>query len=184
MYHVPELPQGKILRKRVRTIRNSLGNRTFQIVSIWQTFHHHYRSPSFIQRFKCKRTIKNKSKPLHASYWPTNIISFWYQTNRGEQNGTDRLYIPKSSWVGNTPSEYDEKFVIASINAFINYLELIDNAIQIKAPYELIKKRAKNKGLLNADLNTQLTTKHSKHSASGQLKTHNQIQFHSKFANN
>ena len=49
------------------------------------------------------------------------------------------------------PSEYDEEFVVASINAFINNLELIDNVIlnnlanQNKAPYEHIKKRAEIK---------------------------------------
>ena len=86
-------------------------------------------------------------------------------------------------------SEYDEEFVVASINAFINNLDLIDNVIlnnlanQNKAPFELIKKRAKNKGLLDSNLNTQLTTKHSKHSSRGQMQTHNHIQFHSKFAN-
>ena len=86
------------------------------------------------------------------------------------------------------PSEYDKEFVVASINALINNLKLIDNVIlndlanQNKALYELIKKRAKNKGLLDSNLNTQLTTKHSKHSARGQLQTPNKIQFHSKFA--
>ena len=54
------------------------------------------------------------------------------------------------------PSEYDEEFVVASINAFNNDLELIDNVIlnnlanQNKAPYELIKKHAENKEVLNA----------------------------------
>ena len=87
------------------------------------------------------------------------------------------------------PSEYDDQFVVASINAFINDLELIDNVIlnnlanQNKAPYELIKKRAKNKGLLDSNSNTQLTNQHSKHSTHGQLRTHNQFQSHSKIAN-
>ena len=46
-------------------------------------------------------------------------------------------------------SEYDEEFVVASFNAFINTLKLIDNVIlnnlanQNKAPYELFKKREK-----------------------------------------
>ena len=67
-------------------------------------------------------------------------------------------------------------------------LELIDNVIvnilanQNKAPYELIKERAKNEGLMDANLNTQLTTKRTKHSACGQLQSDNQIQFHSKSA--
>ena len=56
-------------------------------------------------------------------------------------------------------------------------------ANQNKAPFELIKKRAKNKGLLDANSNAQLTTEHSKHSARIQSQTHTQIQFLSKFAN-
>ena len=82
------------------------------------------------------------------------------------------------------PSKYDKELT----SAFINNLELIDNVIlnnltnQNKAPYEMIEKRVKNKGMLDASLNIQLTTQHSKHSASGQLQTHNQIQFHSKSA--
>ena len=46
------------------------------------------------------------------------------------------------------PSAYDEESVIASINSFINNLEMIDNiklnaiANQIKAPYWLIEKHA------------------------------------------
>ena len=87
------------------------------------------------------------------------------------------------------PSEYDEEFGVASTNAFINDLKLIDNVIlnnlanQNKAPYELIKKCAKNKGLLDANSNTQLTNEHSKHSTHGQLRSHNQIQSHLKIAN-
>ena len=79
------------------------------------------------------------------------------------------------------PSKYDEEFVVASNNAFINDLELFDNVIlnnlanQNKAPYELIKKRAKNKGSLDANSNTLLTTEHSKHSTLSQSQTHNQI---------
>ena len=45
------------------------------------------------------------------------------------------------------PSEYDKEFVVASINTFINSLEMIDNVILIiltkqnRAPYDLIKKK-------------------------------------------
>ena len=89
----------------------------------------------------------------------------------------------------NPPSQYDEEFVVASINAFINNLELIDNVIlnnlanQNKAPYELIKKRAKNKGLLDAISNTHLTNDYSKHSTHGQLRTEIRFHSHSKIAN-
>ena len=87
------------------------------------------------------------------------------------------------------PSEYDEKFVVASINFFINDLELIDNVIvnnltnQNKAPYGLIKKRGENKGLLNATSNNHSTYEHSKQSTHGQLQTKTSIESHSKIAN-
>ena len=83
-------------------------------------------------------------------------------------------------------SKYDEELVVASIRIFINNLEMIANvflnnlANQNKAPYELIKKRAKIEGLLNAASNTHLTKKHSKHSATGHCHTNNRNQFHSK----
>ena len=87
-------------------------------------------------------------------------------------------------------SEYDEEFVVASIRTFINNLKMIDNVIlknlanQNKVPCELIKKRAQNKGLLNAASNIQLTTEHSKLSAIGHFQTNNRNQLHSKHAKN
>ena len=87
-------------------------------------------------------------------------------------------------------SEYDEEFVAAAINTFINNLELIDNVIlnklanQNKAPYDLIKKRAEKKGLLDARINAQLTSKHSKHSVSDQLLPKNRIQSNSNSVQN
>ena len=84
------------------------------------------------------------------------------------------------------PSKYDEEFIVASIRTFINNLEIIDNVIlnnlanQKKAPYELVKKRAKNKGLLNSPSNNQIAMKHSKHSATGHCQTKNRKQSHSK----
>ena len=83
------------------------------------------------------------------------------------------------------PSEYDEEFVVASINKFINNLEMIDNVIlnqlanQNKAPCDLIKKRAEIKGRLDARTNAQSTIKHSKHSINGQLLLKNRIQSNS-----
>ena len=88
------------------------------------------------------------------------------------------------------PSEYDEEFVVAAINTFINNLEMIDNVIlnqlanQNKAPYDLIKMRAENKGFLDATTNAQLTIKHSKHSVSGQLLPKNRVQSNSNSVQN
>ena len=82
-------------------------------------------------------------------------------------------------------SEYDDELVVASINIFLNNLEIIDNVIlnklpnQYRAPYDLIKKRAENKGLLDASSNAQATTKHSKHSDSGQSLPKSKIQSNS-----
>ena len=64
----------------------------------------------------------------------------------------------------------------------INNVILNNLAHQNKAPYDLIKKRAENKGLLEASSNAQLTTKHSKHSNSGQLLPKNKIQSNSNSA--
>ena len=86
------------------------------------------------------------------------------------------------------PSEYDEEIVVASIKTFITNLEIFDNVIlnnlanQNEALYELTKKRAKKKGLKNANSNVQLTTKHSKHSAIGQSQIGNKNQFQSELA--
>ena len=98
--------------------------------------------------------------------------------------------VTKSGWISNTSQEYDEELVVASINAFKNNLELIDNFIlnnlvyQNKAPYELIKTGAENEELLDASLKGQFTTEHSKHSADGQLLPQKQIQSNSKLAHN
>ena len=64
----------------------------------------------------------------------------------------------------------------------IDIVILNNLANQNKAPYELIKKGAKNKEILNANSNAQLTTEHSKHSALGQSQTSNKNQFQSQLA--
>ena len=67
---------------------------------------------------------------------------------------------------------------------------MIDNVIlnnlanRNEAPNQLIKKRAKNKGLLNATSNIQLAMKHSKHSETGHCQNNKTNQFHSKSAEN
>ena len=185
----PELPRGKLLGKRIRTIRGSLGNRTFQILSIWKTFHRHYRPSSLISAFNASE--RSKTSQSRLTRWIDRLIPIHFDIRHlaGNKMGLKDYMSRSPVSLAKPPSEYDEEFVVASINAFINKLELIDNVIlnnmskQNKAQFELIKKRAKNKGLLDANLNTQLTTKHSKQSARGQLQTHNQIHFHSKFVN-
>ena len=66
---------------------------------------------------------------------------------------------------------------------------MIDNVIlnnladQNKAPSELIKNKAKNKGLLDFKSNNQLINEHSKHSTHNQLRTQHQVHSHLKIAN-
>ena len=66
----------------------------------------------------------------------------------------------------------------------IDNVTLNNMANHNKAPYELIKKRAKNKKLLNAASKTQLAMKYSKHSATGHCQTNNTNQSHSNSAVN
>ena len=75
------------------------------------------------------------------------------------------------------PNEYDEEFVVASINGIINNLEMIDNVIpnnlanRIMAPCQLIKKRAEDKRLQSSCSNSQLKVQHFADSGSGHLQT-------------
>ena len=101
-----------------------------------------------------------QSKTSHSrlTRWIDQLILFHFDIKHLAGNKMGLIdYMPQNlAGMAIPPSEYDEEFVVASINAFINNLELIDNVIlnnlgnQNKAPYELIKKRAKNKGLLDA----------------------------------
>ena len=73
------------------------------------------------------------------------------------------------------PSEYDEEFAVASVNTFINNLEVIDNHIlneianQNMAPCQLIKKRADYKRTTINNSKINLNPYSFKNSASGQL---------------
>ena len=134
---------------------------------------------------------RSKTSQSRLTRWIDRLIPFHFDIKHLAGNKMGLIDYMSRNPVGLAvpPSEYDEEFVVASINAFINDLELIDNVIlnnlanQNKAPYELIKKRAKNKGLLDATSNTQITYAHSKHSTHGQLRTKTSIQSHPKIAN-
>ena len=127
-----------------------------------------------------------KTSQSQLTNWIDRLIPFHFDIKHFAGNKMVLIDYMSQNSVGLAlpPGEFDEEIVVASINTFMNNLEVIDNVIsnnlanRTKAPYELIKKRAKNKGLLDANLNTRLTTKHSKHSARGEMQTHNQIQFH------
>ena len=73
----------------------------------------------------------------------------------------------KSGGISIAPSEYNEEFVVvASINSFVNCLEMIDNLILNElanrklAPYGLSKKCAKNERIKEGQSKSQLNSKH------------------------
>ena len=66
----------------------------------------------------------------------------------------------------------------------IDNVILINLANQNRAPCDLIKKLAENKGFLDASLNAQLTNKHYKHSDSGQSQPKSKIQSNSNCVQN
>ena len=73
------------------------------------------------------------------------------------------------------PSEYDEEVVVASVNSFINNLDMIDylilNQLARKklAPYRLIKKRAENERTIIMQTHSQVHSKHFIHGISDQI---------------
>ena len=135
---------------------------------------------------------RSKTSESRLTRWIDRLIPFHFDIKHlaGIKMGLIGYISRNQVGLAIPPSEYDEEFVVTSIRAFNNNLEMIDNVIlnnranQNKAPYELIKKRAKNKGLLNAASNTQLAMKHSKHSATGHCQTKNTNQSHSTSAKN
>ena len=134
---------------------------------------------------------RSKTNQSRLTRWIDPLIPFHFDINlAGSKMGLIDYISRNPVGLAIPPSEYDKEFVVASIRAFINNLEMIDNVIlnnlanQSKAPYELIKKRARNKGLLNAASNIQLELNHSRHSATGHFQANNTNQFHSKSAEN
>ena len=133
---------------------------------------------------------RSKTSQNRLTRWIDRLIPFHFDIKHlaGSKMGLIDYMSRNPVGLAIPPSEYDEEFVVASIRTFINNLELIDNVIlnnlanQNKAPYELIKTRAKNEGLLNAASSIQLAMKHSKHSATGHCQTSNTNQSHSKSA--
>ena len=76
-------------------------------------------------------------------------------------------------------SEYDQEFVVASINLFIANLEMIDNLIlkkpanQKRAPCRLIKTRAENERTQTSQSISKVHSKHFTHRISGQISQQN-----------
>ena len=134
---------------------------------------------------------RSKTSQSRLTRWIDRLIPFHFDIKHLAGNKMGLIDYMSRNPVGLAipPSEYDEDFVFASINAFINNLELIDNVIlnkfanQNKAPCALIKKRAENKGSLDATSNTQIKSEHSEHSSHSQLRTKSKIQSHLKIVN-
>ena len=93
---------------------------------------------------------KSKTSQSRLTRWIDRLIPFHFDIKHlaGSKMGLIDYMSRNPVGLAIPPCEYVEEFVVASINAFINNLELIDNVIinklanQNKAPYELIKKRA------------------------------------------
>ena len=133
---------------------------------------------------------RSKTSQSRLTRWINRLIPFHFDIKHLAGNKMGLIgYMSQNPYGLVIPlSEYDEEFVVASIKTFINNLEMIYNVIvnnlanQNKAPYDLIKKHAENKGLLEANSNAQISTKNSKQSNSGQLLPKNKIQSNSNSA--
>ena len=134
---------------------------------------------------------RSKKIQSRLTRWIDRLIPFHFDIKHlaGSKMGLIDYMSRNPVGLPKPPSEYDEEFLVAAINTFINNLEMIDNVIlnqlanQNKAPYDLIKKRAENKRLLDARTNAQLTTKHFK-PVSGQMLPKNRIESNSNSVQN
>ena len=97
---------------------------------------------------------RSKTSQSRLTRWIDRLISFNFDIKHfaGSKMGLIDYISRNPIGIAIPPSAYDEEFVVASINSFINNLQLIDNLILNQlanrklAPYRLIKKRAENKG--------------------------------------
>ena len=97
---------------------------------------------------------RSKTSQSRLTCWIDQLIPFHFDIKHLAGNKIGLIDYMSRNLVGlaKPPSEYDEEFVVTSISALINNLELIDNVIlnnlanRNKAPYEPIKKRTKIKG--------------------------------------
>ena len=107
--------------KLTRIIRSSFGNRTCQILLVQKTFHRHYRPPS----------ERSKTSQSRVTRWIDRLLPFHFDIKLLAGNKMGLIDYNSQNLVGLAipPSQYDEEFVVASIKAFINNLELIDNVI-------------------------------------------------------
>ena len=93
---------------------------------------------------------RSKTSQSRLTIWFDRLIPFHFDIKHlaGNKMGLKNYMSQNSVRLAITPSEYDEDFVVASINTFINNLEVIYNVIlnelanQNLAPCHLIKKRA------------------------------------------
>ena len=137
---------------------------------------------------RINRVEKNPLLTNWRTRWIDRLILFHFDIKHLAGNKMGLIDYMSRNPVGLAipPSDYDKEFVVASNNAFINNLELIENVIlnnlanENKAPYEQIKKCAEIKRSLDVTSNTQIKNEHSKLSIHSQLRTKTKIQSHSK----
>ena len=92
---------------------------------------------------------RSKTSQSRLIRWIDRLIPFHFDIKHLAGNKMGLIDYMSRNPIGLAipPSEYDEEFVVASINSFINNLEMIDNVILNKladrnlAPCQLIRKR-------------------------------------------
>ena len=156
---------------------------TFQILSLWKQFTVITDHQALINALNASE--RSKTSQSRLTRWIDRLIPIHFDIKHlaGNKMGLIEYMSRNPVRLAILTSEYHEKFAVASINAFINNLEMIDNvsfnslANGKTAPCQLIKKRAENKRIAISTSNLQLREQHFKNSGSGQSQTLKQNQF-------
>ena len=122
---------------------------------------------------------RSKTSQSRLTRWIDRLIPFHFDIKHLASNKMALIDYMSRNPVGLAipPSEYDEEFVVASINTFINNLEVIDNVIlnelanQNVAPCQLTKKRAEYKRTIITTSKLGLSQHSIKNSTNGHLET-------------
>ena len=122
---------------------------------------------------------RSKTSQSRLTRWIDRIFPFHFDIKHLAGNKMGLIDYMSRDPIGLEipPSEYDEEFVVASINTFINNFILNELANQNLAPCQLIKKRAEHKRTTINTSKRELKKHSFKNSASGQLQTQKPNQF-------
>ena len=126
-------------------------------------------------------TERSKTSQCRLTRWIDWLIPFNFDIKRLAGNKMGLIDYVSWNLVGLAIplSEYDQEFVVASINLFIANLEMIDNLIlkkpanQKRAPCRLIKTRAENERTQTSQSISKVHSKHFTHRISGQISQQN-----------